>query len=82
MAFVITVLLEQGEQQTTKDVEVRDTEVRLRDLQEQLCSAFRYPFPATMVSLRVDGKTYDKFQQQPFAKGAAQGAVRGGVHAY
>jgi len=69
MAFVITVLLEQEGKQTTKDVKVVDTAVLLRDLQELLCTTFKYPFPKTMVSLRVDGATYDDFLQQPFAKG-------------
>ena len=68
MAFVITVLLEQEDKQTTKDVKVGDKAVLLRDLQELLCTTFKYPFPKTMVSLRVDGTTYDDFQQ-PFAKG-------------
>ena len=69
MAFVITVLLEHEDKQTTKDVKVGDKAVLLRDLQELLCTTFKYPFPKTMVSLRVDGTKYDEFLQQPFAKG-------------
>ena len=69
MAFAITVQLEQEDQPTTKNVEVCNTKVRLGDLQELLCSAFQYPFPKMMVSLRVDGTKYEEFLEQPFAKG-------------
>ena len=69
MAFVVTVLLGQGEEQTTERVEVSDTKVRLRDLQKKLCAAFKYPFPRMMASLTVCGTTHDEFFSQPFAKG-------------
>ena len=69
MAFVVTVLLGQGEEQTTERVEVSDTKVRLRDLQKKLCAAFKYPFPRMMASLTMCGTTHDEFFSQPFAKG-------------
>ena len=70
MAFVTTVLLEHGDKQMTKkDVEVGDKAVRLRDLQELLCTTFKYPFPRMMASLTVCGTTHDEFFSQPFAKG-------------
>ena len=69
MAFVVMVRLGRGEEQTTKVVEVADTKVRLRDLQERLCAAFKYPFPKMMASLTVAGTTHDEFFSQPFVEG-------------
>lgn len=41
--------------------------VALRDLQRGLCAAFGASFPAMQANLEVGGRTYDEFDDMPFA---------------
>ena len=73
MAFVVTMVEEgsqEGEEQSARVVEIQSAKTSLRDLQEDLCRAFKKPFPAKMAILTVDGQVHDDFQARPFAEGA------------
>jgi hypothetical protein len=69
MAFAITAM-EEGEQQAVKIIEIPSEQVRLVELQEVLCRTFRQRFPFMMVSITVNGVTFDEFHLQPFGAGA------------
>ena len=43
-----------------------DAQASLRDLQPEICKAFRVPFPMNAASLVVGEQVYDSFCQQPF----------------
>ena len=62
MAFAITAM-EEGEQQAVKIIEIPSEQVRLVELQEVLCRTFRQRFPFMMVSITVNGVTFEEFQQ-------------------
>ena len=44
--------------------------VALRDLQRGLCAIFGASFPAMQANLEVGGRTYDEFDDMPFADSA------------
>ena len=50
-------------------------EARLRDIQKNLCAAFRERFPFKSAAVTVSGIRYEDFDEKPFAAGAADAVV-------
>jgi len=67
MAAMLSVTLQCGS--TVAKITVPNKNTELRDLQQEICRAFRQRFPWQTATLLVGDRLYDEFGHTPFAAG-------------